>query len=201
MLQDARLSWHNCMFSPHWGSKPKCKGYTCSRTKVTVSCKTLTHPLSQQVEDEQLVRQRTSGIEMRSSGTEGAECCPEQLVYVPRQDSLCAQSAGSVPRLEHSAQHSVNFHNKPILTLLCIPCPLQLCLHSSLYPSFSLSLHPASPRAPLFLSLALAIDFPFPSSGHLLFSLLKFFFSFALKPTYIQTSIWSDFELTFFFPK
>lgn len=31
------FSWHNCMFSPHWGSKPRCKDYTCSRTKVTVA--------------------------------------------------------------------------------------------------------------------------------------------------------------------
>lgn len=67
--QDITLSWHNCTFSPHQGSKPQCKDYTCSRTKVTVSRKTLIYPLSQQVEDAKLARQKTVWKERRDWGS------------------------------------------------------------------------------------------------------------------------------------
>lgn len=145
MHQDKTLSWHNCMFSPHRGSKPQCKDYTCSRTKVTAACRTLIHPLSQQVEDAQLVKQKTVGKEMRASSTKGAECCPEQLDSVPKHGAeslcsilrLCIQSRAPCPALWAISATS-------ILTLPCSPRPLQLCRHSSLSPSFSLPPCPAS---------------------------------------------------------
>lgn len=92
MHQDITLSWHNCMFSPHWGFKSQCKDYTCYRTKVTVSCRTLVHPLLQQMKDAQLVGQNTVGKEMRASWTEEAECCPEQPDSVSKHgtESLCS---------------------------------------------------------------------------------------------------------------
>lgn len=80
--------------------------------------------------------------------------------------------------------------------------PLQFCPHSFLSPSFSSV--PSLPNAPyvLFLSLALAINFPFPFSDPTLVSLAQIVSSFALRPTYIRVSIWSYFELPcYFFPK
>ena len=140
---------------------------------------------------------------MRASGgeAEGAECCPEQLDSVPKHgtETLCSNLRLRTQSRAQSSDQPPQVHP---------PCPLQPTSSSALSPLIPQSfLFPSStpslPGAPhvLFLSLAWATDFPFPSSDPTPVFPAQIVSSFALKLTYIQISIWSFFELTcYFFP-
>ena len=181
------------MFYPHRGSQSQHK-HTCSRTEVTVSYRTLL-----QMEDAQLVRQKTARKEMRISWTEEAECCPEQLHSVPKYGTeslwsilrLCTQSRAPCPGLWPTSAASPS-------SLSCAGHVLFSFVptHPSILPLPFL--HAQAPCV-LFLSLALATDFPLPSSDLTPVFLTQIVSSFALKPTYIQISIWSYFELISYF--
>lgn len=177
------LSWHNCMFSPHWGSKPRCKDYTCSRTKVTVAIG-LWYILF-------CHKWKMYSLFPNTMGRN------ESFMDWGNQMLLWTTVLG--PQTWHRIpvfySDSVANPEPPALRPAPTISPSSLSPTPPLIPQSFFSPCPAAPELPMPSSSPWHWQyFPFPSSDPTSVSLVQIFSSFALKPTFIQMSIGSYFE-------
>lgn len=128
---------HNCVFYPHWGSKPQCEDYTCSRTKVVSRTQIhLFFPRSGTC----TVCFPTQWEEMRVSWTVGAKCCSELYSRPQTWHRIPVFNIQTVASPEPPALWPASATS---------PSLLPATAHSSFSPSFPFSPCPASPELPV----------------------------------------------------